>query len=212
MSWYFLAAGAVLGTVFAATQLAATVWCVQIALSCGLRAGLGAALGISLAQGFSALLASLIVFTLARWTDHADWGYRFFAAAILAAMGFTIVQSRKIQTLDYEGDLRNFLPIFGTSFIIMLTMPMLLLGYVAQMIACSLHLRQHHYSNALLFGLGVFFGSCAWAFYFVLLAWIFGHRVERDITVKSMNKLRILAVAVLTGLFVIGVLPIMGME
>lgn len=212
MSWFFLPAGAVLGTVFATTQVAATVWCVQIAMSRGLRAGLGAGLGIALAQGLSSLLASLIVFTLARWTDHADWGYRFFAGGILAAMGFAVVQSRKIQTLEYEGDLRRFLPIFGTSFSIMLTMPMLLLGYVAQMIACSLHLRAHHFSNAPLFGLGVVLGSFAWAVYFVLLAWAFGHRVEREITLKSMNKLRFLAVAVLTGLFVIGVLPMMGVK
>ncbi|MDX2112019.1 MAG: hypothetical protein SFY80_17460 [Verrucomicrobiota bacterium] len=209
LSPFFVGAGLVLGLVFSVPLVSGVVWCVQLTLGRGMRQGLAAGTGIALAQGFWAGLAAVAIFLLAQFSDKADWVFRFGAAGILTAMGFAVVQSRKITTLTYDGPLEHSWPIFKTSFAVAATMPMRLLGYMALMISCSLHLRPHALLNAFLVAGGVVVGSWAWWFYFVLLAYFFGKRVPEDITLRSMNRLRLLSLAVFTGLFLICTTPLL---
>lgn len=76
------------------------------------------------------------------------------------------------------------------------------------LITMSIHLRGPGWEAAVLFTAGTFIGQMAWALNFVFLAGLFGHRVPEDITLHSMNKLRLLAIIVPAGLILVILAPV----
>ena len=193
MSPFFFFFGGVLGLILSVTMVPGAVWCVQMTLHRGWVCGVTAGAGIALAQMIWATVAALMVFSLAGFSNAFDWVFRVVAASILLYMCATVYGAPPIQTLRYEGPVRGAMGVFRKTFGIALTMPMRLPGYVAIIIAVSLHLRRHDLGNAALLGMGAGLGSMAWWLYFSALAALFGHRVPEPITLRSMNKLRILS-------------------
>lgn len=205
---FFLLAGAVLGVVFSVPVVAGAVWCVQVTLAGGFSRGLAASLAIASAQGGWAALAALFLFLKAPTLRPFDWVLRLLAASVLIWMIFSVLQGGRVQSLRLSGDPGRPFSLFLRTFRQAVTMPMRLPGFLALLVAVSLHLAPHGWLNALLLGLGVLGGSAAWWVYFALLAALFGRRVPDAISIRSINKLRILAVAVLGGLALIAVAPL----
>ena len=204
----FLLFGGVLGFVFSVPLISGVVWCVQIAINRGWLAGLSAGLGIALAQTLWANLAAFLIFQLAPYSDRYNWAFRFLAAIILLSMSFRVFQIGKIESLAYKGSLVDANAIFRRTFIIALAMPMRFLGYLALLVAMSLHLRVQPIVNGFLLAIGVGAGSFLWWLCFVTLAALFGKRVPEPITIRSLNKLRFLGAAVLLGVMFIGTVPL----
>jgi hypothetical protein len=75
-------------------------------------------------------------------------------------------------------------------------------------ITMSIHLRGPGTEAAALFTAGTFIGQIGWAFHFLVIAGLFGHRVPEDITLHSMNKLRLLASIVPAGLVLVILAPV----
>ncbi len=207
MSEFFFYFGIILGLVFSTTIVSGAVWCVQITLCRGFFSGLGAGGGIALAQTLWSTLAGVMVFWLHPFSDTLDWVFRLFAAGVLVYMSTTVFGAEKIKSLHYEGSLLGVGKIFRSTFWIALTMPMRLPGFLALLISMNFHVRHIELGNSLLLGAGVGLGSFAWWAYYVLLAALFGKRVPEPITVKSMNKLKVLAGSVLLALMFICLAP-----
>jgi membrane protein DedA with SNARE-associated domain len=79
-------------------------------------------------------------------------------------------------------------------------------GFLALFTAVNLPLRVYGVPNALLLSLGTGVGYFLWGAFFTTVAW-YGRDVPEPICVRSLNKLRRLAVAVLLLLAVIGFAP-----
>jgi threonine/homoserine/homoserine lactone efflux protein len=205
---FFFYFGIVLGVVFSATTVPGAVWCVQITLHRGFFKGLLAGVSIACAQVILAALAAFIVFWMARFSSNYDWLFRVFSASVLAYLCTTVFGAARLRDLCYDGPLRGGFEIFQNTFMTALTMPMRLPGYIALLIAMNLHLRQHDLAYSVVLGTGIGVGSLGWWGYFSMLAAAFGHRVPEPISVRSMNKLRVLAGAVLAALVFIGIAPL----
>ena len=207
MSVFFFYFGIILGLVFSTTIVSGVVWCVQITMSRGFRTGLCAGAGIALAQSLWSALAAVIVFWLHQFSDSMDWLFRLFSAGVLVFMSATVFSAGKIKTLHYDGQLKGFGKVFRSTLGIAFAMPMRLPGFLALLIAMNFHVRDIQFGNALFIGAGVGLGSFAWWAYYVLLAALFGKRVPEPITVKSMNKLKVLAGSALLALMFICLAP-----
>ena len=145
---------------------------------------------------------------MAQYSGRYDWIFRLFSAGVLAYLCTTVFGAARIRDLSYAGPLRSGVEIMRHTFMAALTMPMRLPGYIALIIAMNLHLRQHDLAYSVVLGTGIGIGSFAWWGYFALLAAVFGDRVPEPISVRSMNKLRVLAGSVLAALCFIGLAPL----
>jgi hypothetical protein len=72
----------------------------------------------------------------------------------------------------------------------------------------SLQTKTHPWWAVVMLALGVGAGSFLWWLIFIGLAALFGRKVPEEICLKSLNKLKTLAVVVLFGLVLIGVAPL----
>lgn len=207
VSPFFLIAGAVLGLVFSVTLVSGTVWTVQMALRKGLGGGLAAGFGIAAAQAVLGGIAAAVIFYVQQWSAYLDWPLRLSACGLFLWMGREVMQSNRIGQLNYEGPLGSSVGILVDSFDVALRMPLRLPGYMALLVSVSLHLRPQSLPTAGLFAAGVFCGAALWWLYFALLTVFFGGRVPEDISLKSLNKLRVLSLGVFMGLIVICILP-----
>jgi len=207
MNIFFLIFGILLGIVYAATMVASVVWCVKITLARGIKAGLAACLGISVAQVFWSGAAASAIFWLAWQSLNLDSLMRVLAGCTFIYMGKSVYQASRLTRLRYEGELTEFYTVLKSTFNVALTMRLRLPGYLALIVSVSLHLRQYPVINAALLAVGVGMGTMLWLLFFTVLAGLFGKRVPEPITLHSMNKLRTLAVAVFAGLFLIVTAP-----
>jgi len=55
---------------------------------------------------------------------------------------------------------------------------------------------------------GVFLAGLVWFLFFVCLTRLFFHRVPQAITLRSLNKLRLLSFAIFLGYAIIGITPL----
>lgn len=209
MNLFFPIIGFVLGFVFSVTMVSGAVWCVQITVHRGWVCGTAAGIGIALAQFIWSLLAAIIVWWLAKYSENFDWLYRITAALILGYMGMTVFQSPRFDTIHYDGPLKGFYNVLKATFNLALAMPMRLAGYTSLLIAVSLHLRVRPMEFTFLLSLGVGLGSFVWWSYFTLLATLFGKRVPEKISVHSMNKLRFLGGTIFLVLVIICIAPLL---
>lgn len=163
--------------------------------------------GIAAAQAVLAGIAAAVIFYLQRWHMYLDWPLRLSACGLFLWMGREVMLSSRIGQLSYEGPVGSAVGILVDSFDAALRMPLRLPANMGLLVAVSLHLRPQAFPTAGIFAAGVFCGSALWWLYFALLAVFFGHRVPEDISIKSLNKLRVLSLGVFMGLIVICLLP-----
>ena len=98
--------------------------------------------------------------------------------------------------------------LFKSSFWRSLVMPWRLPLWAGLIISIGIHLRGPGWELALVFTKGAILGQMAWFAHFVLIAGLFGNRVPEDISLRSLNKLRLLASLVLGGLVLIILAPV----
>lgn len=198
----------VLGTVFSATMMAGPFWVVQLTVHRGFSSAIAAAVAVAMAQAFWGAVAWLILTALYPLTVSWDPLLRVAAALILGAMGLRVLSGQKAESLAYDGPVRGIRQAFTFTWTRALAMPMRLAGYLAFFTALSAHLRPRPLSTSLPLGMGVGLGALAWLLFFVLVAKLAEKQVTEEIYLHSLNKLRVLALAVFAGLFVIGLAPL----
>ncbi len=196
-----------LSLLYAATVMPATIWVIQLTVSRGWWSGIAASAGLALGQLPWALLASLILFQFPGFWQSADLVLRGAAVLFLAWFAYKSARAPRVKALQLVVQGSRW-GILKSSTWKSLLMPWRFPVWAGLLITMSIHLRGPGWEAAVLFTAGTFIGQMAWALNFVFLAGLFGHRVPEDITLHSMNKLRLLAIIVPAGLILVILAPV----
>jgi len=196
-----------LSLLYSAAVMPATVWVIQLTVSRGWISGLAAGLGLALGQLPWCLLASVLLLQFPAFWQPADHWIRALAVVFLVWMAIRSARAKPVGTirLAIEG---SHWGIFEASFLRSLVMPWRLPLWATLIISIGVHLRGPGLVAAFFFSAGCVVGQLAWHLHFTIVAALFGNRVPEDISLHSMNKLRLLATLVLGGLVLIIVAPI----
>lgn len=181
--------GLVIGFVYSVAMVSGTVWAVQVTLRAGLRSGLKVCAALGVAQlilcGMSLIALhglSLLPVSLTVWLRLLAIGvFSYMAYKMFTAPKVTSLESAEVDSLKGR--------LFTATFLLALTMPMRLGGYLAFAVAAGMPLHGLNYITALWVALAAGIGSIGWFIYMVLLAKAFGKRVPERISLRSINKL-----------------------
>jgi len=196
-----------LSLLYSAAVMPATVWVIQLTVSRGWSSGLAAGVGLALGQFPWCLAASVLLLQFPSFWQAADHWIRALAVVFLVWMAIRSARARPVASirLGIEG---SHWGIFQSSFLRSLAMPWRFPLWATLIISIGVHLRGPGLLAALLFSTGCVLGQLAWHLHFIIVSALFGSRVPEDISLHSMNKLRLLATLVLGGLVLIIVAPI----
>lgn len=202
-----LAGGVWMGLIYSAAVPPATYWIVQVAQARGYRTGRTAALAIALGQLPWCLVAALLLFQFPALWQSMDPVLRTGAAGFVLWTGWRSLRAPALKTLACEiPQIQREL--FRRSFQRSLLMPWRLPLWAALIISVSIHWRGPGIIPALGFTLGACVGQLLWMLLFLVLTALFGHRVPEAVTIRSLNKLRLLALTVYLGLALIILAPL----
>lgn len=202
-----LIGGLWLSLLYAATVPPASIWTIQVTLGRGARAGLLAAVAIALGQFPWCLLATALLFTNTEAWQALDHWLRGAAAGFLLWMVYRNLRAPELARLT--GETRE--PpgsLFRPTLVRSLLMPWRLPVWMALLVSVSIHWRGPGLGAAAIFSMGAFFGQMLWYAGFILLTVLFGKQVPEPVTLRSLNKLRKLAVTVQLGLAAIILAPL----
>jgi threonine/homoserine/homoserine lactone efflux protein len=200
-------AGIWLSLLYSAAVMPASVWVIQVTVSRGWIAGGTAATGLSLGQFPWCLAASLILFRTPAFWQSIDLPLRLLAVAFLLWMASRCLRCGEVQHLKTESPASLGL-LFQTSCIRSLLMPWRLPLWSAFILSIGIHLRGPGAEPAIFFALGAVIGQLLWHGHFILVAGLFGNRVPEPISLRSLNKLRLLATTVNGGLALVILAPV----
>jgi threonine/homoserine/homoserine lactone efflux protein len=196
-----------LSLLYSATVMPASVWAIQLTVSRGWTHGLFASAGLALGQVPWCLAAGLLFFQFAETWQALDLWLRAAAAGTLLWMAIRSLRAPPVTTLQLEtGESR--LALLRLSLWRSLVMPWRFPLWAGLVVSVGIHLRGPGWELAGIFTLGAVVGQIAWFFHFILIAGLFGKRVPEDISLRSLNKLRLLATVVLGGLALIILAPV----
>jgi threonine/homoserine/homoserine lactone efflux protein len=196
-----------LSLLYSATVFPASVWIIQLTVSRGWLCGLACSLGLALGQVPWCLIAGLLLFQFSEFWQAGDLWLRGAAVGILVWMAIRSTRSTRVLTLHVDIDASTW-TLFKSGLWRSLVMPWRLPLWMGIIVSVSIHLRGPGGELAPLFTLGAILGQMGWFIHFVLIAGLFGHRVPEDISLRSLNKLRLLATVVLGGLAFIILAPV----
>lgn len=181
--------GIVLGFIYSVTLVSGTVWCAQVTIQRGFRAGLAAGAAVALAQGLLGGAAVLALYGLTLLPLDLGTSLRLLAVVVFLYMSGKMFMAPKATTISTPLTDTEPSQFFTTTFALAITMPMRLGGFLAFTIASGIPMKELSPVSVLLLANLIGFGSLVWFGYIVLLARIFGNRVPEHITLRSLNKL-----------------------
>jgi threonine/homoserine/homoserine lactone efflux protein len=185
----------------------ASVWVIQITVSRGWQCGTACGLGLAAGQLPWSLAAGLILFEFNALWQNIDLPLRAVGAAFLIWMSIRNARAQRVEGLHLKTEVTTW-DLLKTSFWRSLLMPWRLPLWLGILLSVSIHLRGPGWEVAPLFAVGTLLGQLGWFAHFILVAGLFGNRVPEAITLKSLNKLRLLATVVLGGLALIILAPV----
>ncbi len=180
MTIYYFFCGAIVGLVFSATTVAATVWCVQLAVWRGWGTAKAAVGAIAFGQLIWALLAAVAVGDLAEFYTH-QWRYagtlvswtRAFCSIIFIYMAFKTLNATPMAALTApSGPVQRGWQLTKVTLAVTLSMPMRFFGYVGMFLTFG---TMRYFATpgpllAMVLGVGV--GSLLW---FCVIAGVAAH-------------------------------------
>lgn len=196
-----------LSLLYSAAVMPGSVWVIQLTVNRGWISGLLAGLGLSLGQVPWCLAASLLLFQFAEFWQYMDLCLRGAAVVFLVWMSIHSAKSSRVESLKLEIQGSKW-ALFKVSLWRSFVMPWRLPLWAGLIVSVSIHLRGPGWEAAGLFTAGSIIGQLSWFAHFVLISGLFGHRVPEDISLRSLNKLRLLATIVLAGLALIILAPV----
>ncbi|NDV63447.1 hypothetical protein G0Q06_13360 [Puniceicoccales bacterium CK1056] len=196
-----------LSLLYSAAVMPASVWVIQVTVSRTWMAGIASALGLSLGQLPWCLLASVLLFQYPLFWQEMDFHLRAIAVLFLFWMAYRCIKAPEVRLLK-TATTANISGLFVMSFWRSLIMPWRFPLWAAFILSVGIHLRGPGWMAACLFSLGAVVGQMLWHLHFIVVAGLFGHRVPEDISLRSLNKLRLLSATVTAGLGFIILAPI----
>lgn len=191
---------------YSATVMPATIWVIQITVSRGWASGLAALTGLACGQVPWALATSLLLFQNPKFWQHADPFIRGGMVIFLVWFAWRCSRAPRVNALRLVVEGSEW-AILKTSAWKSMVMPWRFFIWAGIIVAISIHLRGPGWMAAGYFAFGAFVGMMGWLLQFVVLAGLFGKSVPEDITLHSMNKLRLLATIVPAGLVLVILAP-----
>ena len=196
-----------LSLLYSATVMPASVWVIQVTVSRRWLAGIASAAGLSLGQFPWCLLAAVLLFQFPTLWQDLDLHLRACAVLFLFWMAYRCMKAPQVGKLNI--DIQASLPqLFFSSLWRSFIMPWRFPLWSSFIISIGIHLRGPGWEAAAVFAVGAIFGQLAWHLHFITVAGLFGHRVPEDISLRSLNKLRLLSVTVTAGLAFIILAPV----
>jgi threonine/homoserine/homoserine lactone efflux protein len=196
-----------LSLLYSAAVMPASVWVIQVTVSRRWLAGGAAALGLSLGQLPWCLLASAALFEFPQFWQAFDLHLRICMVLFLLWMASRCLKAPTVKGLKIETS-AGVSQLFRLSLWRSFVMPWRLAVWAAFIVSIGIHLRGPGWQAAVLFSLGAVIGQLLWHVHFMVVAGLFGHRVPEDISLHSLNKLRLLSVTVSAGLGLIILAPV----
>jgi len=192
---------------YAAGVMPASVWTIQVTVSRGWKEGMVTLAGLSLGVAPWCLAASLILFNFPVIWQKADLPLRVGTAAFLLWMASRCWKAPAVGQLKIHSP-QAMASLFGISLWRNLVMPWRLAVWAAFIVSIGIHLRGPGSVAALFFVIGAVLGQFLWHVHFLVIAGLFGRTVPEPICLKSLNKLRLLAVTVYAGLALVILAPV----
>ena len=193
--------------IYSSTVMPATVWVIQLTVSRGWLSGIAASAGLALGQLPWVLAASLLLFQYPQIWQKADPVLRALGVLFFTWLAYRNARAKPVAALKLVVT-GSWWAILRSSTWRSMVMPWRFPVWAGLIITMSVHLRGPGWEAAALFTSGAFAGQMAWALHFLVIAGLFGHRVPEDITLHSMNKLRLLATIVPAGLVLVILAPV----
>jgi len=137
-----------------------------------------------------------------------DVPLRLLASAAYIWMGVQVWQSPRAERLDLPLAPDDRAALWPGTFWRGLFMPWRAFAVGGMVLSVSIHVRSPGSINGLFLALGFVLGVLAWLLHFVVVAKFFSRRVPLDISLRSLNKLRVLGAIVLFGLALLCVAPL----
>lgn len=206
MSYLPIIAGVWLSLLYAAAVMPATVWIIQLTVSRGWKVGSATGAALALGQIPWCLAASLLLFQFPAMWQSVDPYLRILSVLFLFWMTTRTVRAGPVAQVRQETS-QTVPQLAWVGFQRSLMMPWRLPFWASLIVSIGIHLRGPGVEAALLFTGGAWLGQCLWAIHFAVVAGLFGHRVPEEISLRSMNKLRLLSALVLVGLALIILAP-----
>lgn len=185
--------GIVLGFIYAVTMVSGTVWASQVTLKGGAAAGFRVISAIVLAQIILCGLSLLALYGLLQLPFSLETPLRVIAAVTFLYMAYKMFRAPAATNLNLPEPMMRTVRLFSATFILSLTMPMRLGGYLAFGVASGM---MSHGLTALTVpwvALVVGLGASVWFIYIVMLSSVFASKVPERVTLKNINKLNQLA-------------------
>lgn len=192
---------------YSATVMPATVWVIQLTVSRGWMSGIAAAAGLTLGQLPWAGVTSLLLFQNPAFWQRADPFVRGIMVVFLVWFAWRSARAPRLRALRLIVQGSTW-ALFRSSAWKSMVMPWRFFIWSGIIVAISIHLRGPGWEAAGFFTIGAAAGLVAWLLHFVILAGLFGNSVPDDITLHSMNKLRLLATIVPAGLVLVILAPV----
>lgn len=200
--------GLVLGFIYSVAMVSGTVWCAQVTIKRGFVAGMMVCLGIALAQALLCGMALLALYGLLLMPLELDFALRLLATVVFVYMAFKMFTAPKAKTLKSDEADSYQSRLFYITFVLSITMPMRLGGYLSFSIAAGLPFHGFSGLAAPWIALAAGLGSLIWFGYITCLAALFGRKVPEHITLRSINKLNFLSGVVFALVAFITLLPV----
>ncbi|WOO41945.1 LysE family transporter [Rubellicoccus peritrichatus] len=202
--------GLVLGFIYSVAMVSGTVWCAQVTVKRGFVAGLAVCFGIALAQAVLCGMALLALYGLLLMPFDLGFALRILATVVFIYMAYKMFTAPKAKTLKSKEADTYPSRLFYITFILSITMPMRLGGYLSFSIAAGLPFHGFSGVAAPWIAIAAGCGSMIWFTYIACLAALFGHRVPEHITLRSINKLNFLSGVVFALVAFITMLPLVA--
>jgi len=210
MAPVFFLGGFFLALIYGALTVPATVWSVQVAHAAGKGASARVNLALASAQAIWAVPVVFGLFHGSAFWQMADTPLRLACAVLAGWWAFQVKSSPPVTSLSPAGGEASD-PSAGLArrtFNRAWRMPWRLPIWFVLFFAVGIHLRGPGFGAAALAAAGTFFGLLVWYFHFSVIALLFSRTVPEAISLKSLNKLRLLAFTAFLGLGVLLLAPL----
>lgn len=157
----FFIKGAILGLSIAAPVGPVAVLCINRTLAKGYSAGLATGLGAAIADVIYGIMAGLGLTAISQFLLKYSSPIQLIGVIYLAYLGISTLLSKPSGKIEKGSD-KGLLGDFTSGFILTLSIPIIVLGYVAIFASLGIGTTTRSYTPVILFILGEFIGSGGW--------------------------------------------------
>ena len=196
--------GIVAGFFYSFISISGVMYCTHYLLNKGKKRAMFAAYGIIAAQGIWALVASFILFILAKWTELNSPSFSIIGAMILFVMAIKFYKADVVfeeeEKLLQASPYKTFVEVFKLA----MQSPIRIIGYAAIFAALGVVKYPVSFSNFISTTIGTLVGTYMWWQVFLTVL----DKQKKALSPQNKQLLHRIAAFILIGFVVIGLLEV----